>query len=686
MIDRKALALLYGRTEQELRACAAFVKDRWPEETAVRMRIASQVSEHQFIFDLPWDMEQTVNVEVFRDGIDWLRQPEKDVEFIYQMNRHRYWICLGQAYALTGEESYVTAFVSQMMDWIIKNPLAEELKKKTWRRIEAGIRAENWLKAIGYMLNSPQITARVWEAFEKALLLHGQYLSEDGGSFSVRSNWGIMESSGLFAIGKVMENSTENNVRQMGQSFSLLAMKRLEKQLLVQVMDDGVHWEQSPMYHNEVLHCCLEVLRLADRCGHPVSEDTKDRIKSMAYADRFWQKPDGTQPAGGDSDCTDMRDILTAAAWQFRDSMLKSGAFSTLDYESAWDYGTAAGTDYEMLEAKEPEEKFICLKDSGNWFLRSGWDRRGDYFHVKCGGLGGGHGHFDKLHIDLIVNGEELLTDSGRYTYVNGEERYRFKYAAAHNTAMAESREYSHCLDAWSVSGLNPAVNGGYKRKGNFTFIQCGHTGYMEQGLFINRKILAAGTKLYVINDEFYSAAPCGYCQHFHLAPQCRTTLLEGECGVLVMGKDFRAKIICLSEGAEAAVERTEISRHYNQTESSETVVFKKNAAENAKGISSMLTVILCWNPAEKECTASSVPVLSPGSGRILETSEADGLLISDQKKKYVAVIAHTDAGGDCEYIGAMGHYGLGRVMISELGPQENGTPEEFKDMTVLWW
>ncbi|MFR6218898.1 MAG: hypothetical protein ACLUKO_19045 [Enterocloster bolteae] len=30
-------------------------------------------------------------------------------------------------------------------------------------------------------------------------------------------------------------------------------------------MDDGVQWEQSPMYHNEVLRCLLEVLRVA---GH----------------------------------------------------------------------------------------------------------------------------------------------------------------------------------------------------------------------------------------------------------------------------------------------------------------------------------------------------------------------------------------------------------------------------------
>ncbi|MFR3753079.1 MAG: heparinase II/III family protein [Enterocloster sp.] len=37
--------------------------------------------------------------------------PEGDPEFIYQFNRHRYWICLGQAYALTGDGKYAECFV-----------------------------------------------------------------------------------------------------------------------------------------------------------------------------------------------------------------------------------------------------------------------------------------------------------------------------------------------------------------------------------------------------------------------------------------------------------------------------------------------------------------------------------------------------------------------------------------------
>ncbi len=61
-----------------------------------------------------------------------------------------FFICLGQAYAMTGDENYAKAFVSQMTDWTEKQPLTPESRSTTWRTIEAGLRGEYWCKAITY--------------------------------------------------------------------------------------------------------------------------------------------------------------------------------------------------------------------------------------------------------------------------------------------------------------------------------------------------------------------------------------------------------------------------------------------------------------------------------------------------------------------------------------------------------
>ena len=95
-------------------------------------------------------MERTYEPVIFDKEIVWDYKPGDDPEFIFQFNRHRFFICLGQAYAMTGDENYAKAFVSQMTDWTEKQPLTPESRSTTWRTIEAGLRGEYWCKAITY--------------------------------------------------------------------------------------------------------------------------------------------------------------------------------------------------------------------------------------------------------------------------------------------------------------------------------------------------------------------------------------------------------------------------------------------------------------------------------------------------------------------------------------------------------
>ena len=140
--------MIVERRREELAWCRDFCREYWPEECAHILRLADEAVRQEFIFDLPWDMEQTQKAVVFKEEIDWQYMPDGDPEFIYQFNRHRYWICLGQAYAMTGEERYAECFAGQLLSWMKHNPITEETKKTTWRTIEAGIRGENWVKAM----------------------------------------------------------------------------------------------------------------------------------------------------------------------------------------------------------------------------------------------------------------------------------------------------------------------------------------------------------------------------------------------------------------------------------------------------------------------------------------------------------------------------------------------------------
>ena len=84
-------------------AVAEYCKTYWPEDCAHIIRVADEVCRNYFLFDLEHDMERTWEPVIFdpEGDVDWEYRPGNDPEFTFQFNRHRFFICLGQAYWLS---------------------------------------------------------------------------------------------------------------------------------------------------------------------------------------------------------------------------------------------------------------------------------------------------------------------------------------------------------------------------------------------------------------------------------------------------------------------------------------------------------------------------------------------------------------------------------------------------------
>ncbi len=210
------------------------------EEAEILIATADQIVQQSFLFNQRWDMERTSEPVVFPRDIDWLHQPSDDSEWVYAFNRMRFWITLGQAYVLTGNEQYAKTFASQLCDWVQKVKRSDPKSQKAWRSIEAGLRMEYWIKAMQYFKESPSITESVLETFLSSIADHAEFLYSVWDSYHLMSNWGVLENHGLFLASLALQKS------EISETYCKEAIRRLAREIEIQVYDDGMQWEQSP--------------------------------------------------------------------------------------------------------------------------------------------------------------------------------------------------------------------------------------------------------------------------------------------------------------------------------------------------------------------------------------------------------------------------------------------------------
>ena len=123
-------------------------------------------------------------------------------------------------------------------------------------------------------------------------------------------------------------------------------------------------------------------------------------------------------------------------------------------------------------------------------------------------------------------------------------------------------------------------------------------------------------------------------------------------------------------------LEETPVSFHYNQLEYAPCVSLWREAPLFV----SMITVAAGYEAGDPNpYTVERVPVTAPVTGRQLGDGEAEGLRIRDGRHSWLIILNHLETGADGEYIGADGHYGLGRVMV--MNETEPGSR-----LTVLQW
>lgn len=619
------------------------------------INIAEEVSRREFRFILPWEMERCYDTVKLEGEINWALNPYNDNEWTFMLSRHRFFTSLTEGYLYTGDKKYLQVVSYLMNHWIDNNDNIEILKNTTWRTIESGIRIKNWVKSLEVLFNNNEIDEDLLCKVLESINDHLIYLHENNKCERILSNWVILEQQGAFIA------QTFFPELKVSQLYKEESIKTLEEAINLQVVEDGLHWEQSFQYHNEMLKCFLEIIAISEKNNIEVPTSIRKKVKDMLYATLYIMKPNHCQSNYGDSDEEDLRDLMNFGAIVFEDPILKNYGNERIDLNTLLTYGYKGIEKFDSLGKNELSEASKAFEDTGLYFMRTGFKEEDSYTMFKCGFLGSGHGHSDTLHLEVTCRGEDILVDSGRFTYSpDKKERIELKKPKSHNTNIINDMDFTVCTSSWSNSGVATPLKGLYKFKDDYDFVEGGHLGYINstKATVANRKVVFIKPDIWVVSDEFFTNEENKYSQFYNF--NTSNVQILGNNKLKYSGNKIDFYVESLNDDGRFTIEDSFVSKNYNEGYKSSRAIFNFNN----KGNTFISTVMYGMSKGENHsANIESVDVFD-WQGKKMERDIVEGISIEINDKKYILLLVHReDPKGRKLYI-INGHRVYGRVAV----------------------
>lgn len=356
----------------------------------------------------------------YGEDIDWKYWPVKDNELRWQLHRHKWFVPMGHAYRVSGDEKYAIEWTKQYIDWIRKNPYDDPdkaNKRFSWRPLEVSHRLQDQPIQFQLFIDSPAFTAEFLTEFLVNYHKHAEHIL---GHYSKKGNHLLFEAQRMLCAGAFFPEFKQ------AQTWRSSGVDILNREIEAQVFDDGGQYELCPHYHLASINIFIKALEVADINGfrNAFPKSYIDTIEKMIMFYANISFPDYTNPCFSDAKLVKKKEMVNNfKKW--------SKLFPENEAIKYWATEGAEGT--------LPENLSIGYKTSGFFVFRNGWGEDATQMVVKAGPPAFWHNQPDNGTFELWYNGNKLFADSGSYVY-EGEDaevmewRRWFRKTASHNT------------------------------------------------------------------------------------------------------------------------------------------------------------------------------------------------------------------------------------------------------------
>ena len=277
------------------------------------------------------------------------------------------------------------------------------------------------------------------------------------------------------------------------EKFYIKAKKILISELEEQILEDGAHFELSPMYHQLMLFRVLDCINLVKNNSWK-NHELLTLLISKAEAMLGWLNimtfENGNIPLFNDS-----TNKIAPTTKELNDYA------GTLDIGNCYRLPIAG---YQLSDSgyrKMKNEKYEMVVDVGNIGP--------DYIP--------GHAHSDTFNFELYIHNQPIIVDTGLSTYEPNGRRQLERSTRSHNTVEVDGKDQSEVWGGFRVARRAKITD--IREHGNC--IEATHNGYRSKGVYHTRKFIAE-KGLIIIKDSIKSNSMHSCAAYLHFYPEVK--------------------------------------------------------------------------------------------------------------------------------------------------------------------
>lgn len=551
---------------------------------------ANNILNDNICFDNNWDMEQCK--KIYKADLDlWNITPNGDEEWVYMLNRMEYIDKLIIAYYITLDEKYIDKWKEIIQKWMkrnnnkIKNEIGTErsnlrkiikkvnskvgrifkvkMKISTIRTLDTAIRCTNVINGLMHLIYLRKIDINLQNRIIDSIKMQMKLMKLKYRKFEDTSNWGIIQMVAIMIITIIIDD-TENE-------YYTWAKQKLETQLKLQVLNDGSNIEGSPMYHNQILICIFKLIYWLNEYSYSIEKNILDIAYKMMNYTYLTATPDSKQIEFGDSDRTDISDIvfmysIATNRIDFNDKIVKPiNAYYVYYFNTIYNEKKKIHTNNSRT-VKEFENGNIIVKQNEKYTFMN----NGKFY--KLNDRYNGHRHADTGHFILYSQGKPFLVDSGRYTYMNCEDRKYLKSEYAHNTIIIDDNPFSLVKSSWEYETFTKTIHNNIKELDDFVIVEMQYSGHNGK-CKINRSFYIFNEGIWIILDyiEYKGKHNCTKLYNYD-----KDVKLEIISEIIKANNNGKYLYMLNQDIDKRMIEDSIISLKYNEIEKNKKIITEK--------------------------------------------------------------------------------------------------------------